>query len=1431
VTARLPLVLGPNGLPQQLQAGDTLPLATTGQFGVVKPDGTTVTASGGVLSAPGGGGSGGVGIPVFGSRADALPAVIPGTTDAIQLLGYSAPGDNGGGTYVQTATQTFDFLGAGAPVPNAPHLETGGYPLNVFSTTVYEIVQGTGLASSKTPIIAGCLTIAILWDTQLGAPNPPQPPYTAPTPSFTDSAGNTYLLVDNGVTKAFAFSPSTGTSGAYPFFRPVGIYYCANPVAAPAGVNFFNISSHANNGATQIDVFCFPGFTGAVVDAVATAANDTSTSSVSLASGTLTAAQELVIGICHLNQSPVFTAGLPTYTLPAGWTDLSPPKNGRNVIACAVSSSAAGLTFNPTFTSGTYPTTTIVATFKTYPLASIVPLFWSLSPTAPVHAAQYGILPQDFSSGIISGAATDYSTLYRQFTQWLATLASPSNPSWGGGFGSISDIVPSGTVTISIANPAVVTLTMPVGATPYLRNGSCVSFSTTGALPHNGGTPAIVAGKRYFVQYGTVTFVSAGTITFQISETSIFLDNLDGQKTSAKGTAISTAGCTQSGTHYITSFGDNWTVFVVDPGVYYAGINANMGAGAGLRKIKLLGDGSYTKTDVYYQGTYAYDPNANTAGTNVAYSAQFQTTNQGATGAQPNQITLNTPGQAVNFYVNSYVLLMALEMQSGKPSNWNMQYFEYQKVKSVNASTGVIIFHDYLKYNYRSTFPIQLPPPGNWSGAVTGPATIVQLSDIFDQQVEVHGQTFYAATETDFVGMLYIGFFDCDFYNTGFDSGPLFSTMIRAKYERCRFHYGTPQMDKMVDLLEIIECDYDEISYPFFQSASWNRVIIDKCQLRGGLAGTTKDMTIINTEIYGAMKIGAVFGVNERLTLINSNIPPVVCQFQQQETRPIDTDTTFSNGAIKILPNGKRGWFGQAAQNNGNPLVWAAPGAKVLVYMQATANGIGSAANVDTQETLGAAAAFACLDVCVDGSDNYSVDTDLPFLPSTTITFTGTVSNGSGGSGNVLDVTGSLSPSDACLMSGMVVSGTGLTPIFSFGGPTPGTGYVGGGYASVPLTGGSGSGATATISVDGGGHVYSVIPVNHGTGYAVGDVMSASAANLGGTGSGFSIVVAMVGAQIVTDIGVPSTHNSVSGQILTRGAITAGTLYTTGSYTNVPLTGGSGTGATANITVLGGGVTAVTIVNGGINYAIGDTMSAAAANIGGTGSGFSFPVATVSGYVLDTSASLSSRTFTAKVKLSILPHPAPRLTVINCTGSRFVADMAGAPAEIPAYSYCRRAFSGLSLAGTNFPQGKFPVMGNLKYWEIDVQKPYTGAQGTYTLTIYMFGFQFDGAGNYYPTVLVGQVVNLKTAGVRRITTTAVIGNVSGDTLAAVSPNLFLTGGHTCVFTAASGETLNQFPRVVMTAQCDQGIDYAGMSLSTTTSGIDQLADTIPQMAL
>jgi hypothetical protein len=79
----------------------------------------------------------------------------------------------------------------------------------------------------------------------------------------------------------------------------------------------------------------------------------------------------------------------------------------------------------------------------------------------------------------------------------------------------------------------------------------------------------------------------------------------------------------------------------------------------------------------------------------------------------------------------------------------------------------------------------------------------------------------------------------------------------------------------------------------------------------------------------------------------------------------------------------------------------------------------------------------------------------------------------------------------------------------------------------------------------------------------------------------------------------------VQGGIAGFGAITGGSGYTDGVYENISLTGGDGSNGTATITVSGGSVTALTLINPGYLYLVGNILSATTATIGGTGSGFS----------------------------------------------------------------------------------------------------------------------------------------------------------------------------------------------------------------------------------
>jgi hypothetical protein len=84
----------------------------------------------------------------------------------------------------------------------------------------------------------------------------------------------------------------------------------------------------------------------------------------------------------------------------------------------------------------------------------------------------------------------------------------------------------------------------------------------------------------------------------------------------------------------------------------------------------------------------------------------------------------------------------------------------------------------------------------------------------------------------------------------------------------------------------------------------------------------------------------------------------------------------------------------------------------------------------------------------------------------------------------------------------------------------------------------------------------------------------------------------------------------VQGQITGVNLTNPGALYTNGIYQNVPLTGGSGANATADIVIAGGVVTSCNVTFGGNFYVMGDILSCS--SLGSTGSGFTVTVTGVS---------------------------------------------------------------------------------------------------------------------------------------------------------------------------------------------------------------------------
>tara|TARA_R110000868_G_scaffold403775_1_gene681339 strand:- start:4603 stop:7089 length:2487 start_codon:yes stop_codon:yes gene_type:complete len=115
--------------------------------------------------------------------------------------------------------------------------------------------------------------------------------------------------------------------------------------------------------------------------------------------------------------------------------------------------------------------------------------------------------------------------------------------------------------------------------------------------------------------------------------------------------------------------------------------------------------------------------------------------------------------------------------------------------------------------------------------------------------------------------------------------------------------------------------------------------------------------------------------------------------------------------------------------------------------------------------------------------------------------------------------------------------------------------------------------------------------------------------------------------QVISGTGIPSGTTVVAittSNIKTLGAITGGSGYVDATYTNVTLTGGSGSNAKATIVVSGGAVTTVTITARGAGYLVGNALSATAASLGGTGAGFSIPVTAIYAQAIQMSAAATA---------------------------------------------------------------------------------------------------------------------------------------------------------------------------------------------------------------
>jgi hypothetical protein len=795
-------------------------------------------------------------------------------------------------------------------------------------------------------------------------------PEDSPTiSSITDSAGNTYTIAVQ--------SSASGTE------RGCAVAYCSNAIVVPIGgtVTVRWDSDLLGYNSVAVLGITIPSASGATLDQTnSVSQTDGVHSGFSLSTGGLASANEIALAMYVVSGADPYISpyAIQDWNFIAGDNSTFP-----GTAAILLPNSTGAIAFAPQWAPANQAYTSVIATFH---LPSNTNLSnWNYVPNGPLHVTQVGLVGDGITDNTLAPApGLGVSTSLKMLSNYLPIMAPASD-------------IPT-VCTISIANPCVITSTAH-----GLHSDQLIRFSSTGALP-----TGIIAGQLYYVLYGSVT-----ANTFKIAATS----TRNGTYVGAAGLAgvpIVTSG-SQSGTQSYVVHGTSWVDVVFDPGVYYfAGVSLPEGLGAmcaaGIKKLRISGKGATLNHDIGFIGESLNDLN-NVGG--YGYTATFAD----STSSFPqNSITLTTPADAANFRVNSWVMLSALDMQGFGGSPPNYFYFEYAKIVSANSSTGVITFDDTLENYYLSTFPSF---QSNTGWPVAGPATIWQLSDAFDQEVEIRDLTVNLGTvaELGAGGVRSIKFVDCEFPASGsVGVGPTPTITKTFTAERCHFHNNTWQIDKLIGLAKYLDCTFEGGSEIWVPSASC-ALVIERCQ--GVRLGGTARTAIIRDSVLEQLGPGVTLGFTESLLIENSKISELDIGILAASTTVPFSGITFSSGTIKLPYLGT---------NSACPAVWAIPGSKG--WVAATPGGGNGATAIGSP--------FTVLDVYVTGGDTFCIDTTIGALPTCTVQFTGSIS------GTTMTVTAILTTGGVLGVPGQIISGSGVT-------------------ANTKITGGSGGTGTYTV--------------------------------------------------------------------------------------------------------------------------------------------------------------------------------------------------------------------------------------------------------------------------------------------------------------------------------------------------------------------------------
>ena len=259
--------------------------------------------------------------------------------------------------------------------------------------------------------------------------------------------------------------------------------------------------------------------------------------------------------------------------------------------------------------------------------------------------------------------------------------------------------------------------------------------------------------------------------------------------------------------------------------------------------------------------------------------------------------------------------------------------------------------------------------------------------------------------------------------------------------------------------------------------------------------------------------------------------------------------------------------------------------------------------------------------------------------------------------------------------------------------------------------------ATDTLDTPDEGQITGTAVGNAGTGYTSGSAL----ATTGGTGSGATV-------DITVSVGAPATTSITSG----------GSTYGA-SGTNVATTGGTGSNLTVNFTSTGGVIDAVTISTAGTGYTVGDTIT-----VTGGGNNATFTIASVTGVITAVSINGSGTGYSVADTVTIVQSG-------GASGTFTVSSVADSTIALTVEDWWTNTNTDgtksanedgkikLSAIGPRPGTSAFAANLGLGYDEVHIgvieRSSKTVVERLQYLSKFTDGVSAEGASAYYPTIV------------------------------------------------------------------------------------------------